>query len=117
MVNKGGKNKKEEKAKKEVKKTAKPAVKKGKKPEFKFIPDDIKKIIIKPSGDWKHATTYVRELQALRVANAFFGRFLGETKVNTEGFKKLVEERDILVSPGSAYPEKQRVVKREDLKP
>ncbi len=106
--------KKEEKGKKVAKK---PVVKKGKKPEFKFIPEDIKKIIIKPSGDWKHATTYVREIQALRVANAFFGRFLGETRVNTEGFKKLMEERDILVSPASAYPEKQRVLKRENLKP
>ncbi len=96
---------------------------KKEKKEFKFIPEDIKKVIIKPSNEWKYATTILREIQALRIGASYFDAFFDKTVANTEEFEKFIKEvtKSILTSPAYVFPEKNSLlkgIKREDyLKP
>ncbi len=96
---------------------------KKEKKEFKYIPEDLKKIIIKPSNEWKHASTILREIQALRVGASFFDLYVDKTIANTDEFEKFMKEvtKNLLTSPAYVFPEKCSLlknIKRDDyLKP
>jgi hypothetical protein len=62
---------------------------------------DIEAFIIAPSEEWKYATTVKREDWALKLGSAYFNK----------------DENNILTSPASPYPERQRVLPRGRLKP
>lgn len=66
-----------------------------------YIPKDLARSIIKPTNDWKYATTVVRENRALNTMISFFAK----------------NRMDTLSSPASPYPERQNVVPREKMKP
>jgi hypothetical protein len=66
-----------------------------------YIQKDLAKSIIKPSNDWKYATTVVRENRALNTMISFFAK----------------NYIDTLTSPASPYPERQNVVPRDKMKP
>lgn len=66
-----------------------------------YIPKDLARTILKPTNDWKYATTVVRENRALNTMISFFA-------------KKRI---DTLSSPASPYPERHNVIPRDKIKP
>jgi hypothetical protein len=58
-------------------------------------------LILKPSNEWKFATTIVREAHALKLASSFF-----------DGEKTFT-----LTSPATAFPERKNILPRSQLKP
>jgi hypothetical protein len=86
----------------EKKKEPKPKFISGTKIEvMSLVPEDLRKLLLKPGKEWKYATTVIREENALKLGSAFFAK----DKDNT------------LTSPSWAYPEKHEILPREKIKP
>lgn len=66
-----------------------------------YIPKDLARLMLKPSNDWKYATTVVREMRALNSLISFFAK----DRTNT------------LSSPASPYPERHNILPRDKMKP
>jgi len=64
------------------------------------VPDVLKKSVIK-NPNWKYGLTAVREIRALETVYAYFWG----------------DKDDIMVSPCCAYPERQKVLPEDMLKP
>ncbi len=79
--------------------------------------------MIKPSNDWKFATTMLREIQALRIGASYFDAFFEKTVPNTKEFEQFIKEitKNLLTSPAYVFPEKKELLKHirkeEYLKP
>jgi hypothetical protein len=66
-----------------------------------YIPKELAKLMLKPSNDWKYATTVIREMRALNSLISFFAK----------------DRVDTLSSPASPYPERHNILPRDKVKP